>query len=160
MTNGAIEIRPVSTMSDELNSLMVEADIEGHRFVRRLLKEWEAGVNRFDGAGELLLGAYSDQRLCAVGGLNTDPYSSLPAIGRLRHLYVAPPARRLGIGTMLVNEIRVRAMHTFLALRLRTSSAEAAAFYEQLGFEKTDEEAATHVIRFRRFAAPCPGLKT
>ncbi|WP_157791248.1 GNAT family N-acetyltransferase, partial [Bradyrhizobium japonicum] len=142
MTQG-LEIRPVLTMSDELNSLMVEADLEGHHFMRRLRKEWEAGLNRFDGDGEFLLGAYCDQRLCGVGGLNADPYSSLPAIGRLRHLYVAPPARRLGIGTMLVNEIRVRAMQRFLALRLRTSSVAAAAFYDRLGFEKTDEEAAS-----------------
>ena len=80
----------------------------------------------------------------AVGGLNIDPYAASASIGRVRHLYVASSARRLGVGAILMRRIIDDAARTFEILRLRTSTAEAAAFYEQLGFERTSEEAATH----------------
>jgi hypothetical protein len=38
------------------------------------------------------------------------------------------------------------AARTFATLRLRTTTAEAAAFYERLGFLATNEENATHII--------------
>ena len=146
MDQDKIEIRPVNSMGEEIVPLIVEADGEGHRFMHRLSDEWHSGQNRFHGKGEFLLGVYVEGRLVAVGGLNKDPYADIEGIGRLRHVYVTSSARRLGIGTLLVEQITREAASAFSILRLRTTTAEAAMFYERLGFRTTSDEAATHVI--------------
>jgi len=147
MTNDTVELRVLTSIGDEIGPLIVEAGGEGHRFLHRLRDEWESGQNRFQEAGEVLWGAYVGGRLVAVGGLNRDPFAGAAGIGRLRHVYVARSARRTGIGTMLVDHIRDRAARTFSVLRLRTTTAEAAAFYARIGFETTTDEAATHLVR-------------
>lgn len=142
----AIELRRVGMLGDEIAPLVAEADGEGFRFVRRLRDEWRLGAKRFDGDGELLLAAYRAGELVAVGGLTIDPYTAAPGVGRVRHVYVLRSARRSGVGETLVRRIMDEASRTFTALRLRTTTAEGAAFYEQLGFLRTTEPAATHVI--------------
>lgn len=146
MNLDAIELRRIDLLGDEITPLVIEAESEGHRFMRRLRDEWDSGENRFQRSGEFLLSAVVDRRLMAVGGLNSDPYSSAADVGRLRHVYVSSDARRLGVGTILVSRIMECAAQTFSTLRLRTTTADAAAFYERLGFVAINEEAATHVI--------------
>ncbi|WP_165912074.1 GNAT family N-acetyltransferase [Novosphingobium sp. PhB165] len=136
----------MKALGDEMAPLVIEAESEGHRSMRRLRDEWSSGANRFQGAGEFLLAAYAGGKLIAVGGLNIDPYSSALGIGRIRHVYVCSQARRRGVGTMLVKHIIVGAGRRFSTLRLRTTTAEAAAFYERLGFHGCNEEAATHIL--------------
>jgi GNAT superfamily N-acetyltransferase len=143
----ALEIRQIRSLGGELAPLVSEADREGHAFVRRLWNDWESGENRFHHEGEALFGAFSGDRLIGVGGLNRDPYMQADGIGRLRHLYVAIDARRRGAGRLLVERIVAEAKGSFAVLRLRTPSADAAAFYCRLGFVETDEDAATHVMR-------------
>jgi GNAT superfamily N-acetyltransferase len=142
--NRLYEIRPLTDLGSELEPLITEAEGDGHRFVRRLLAEWESGTNRFDGAGELLLGAFVGDRLVGVGGLNRDPYADEDGIGRLRHVYILSAAHRLGVGSSLVRRMLFEASTTFRIVRLRTTTAEAAAFYRHLGFEDVKEDAATH----------------
>lgn len=142
-----IQIRQIKSLGTELTPLVSEGDREGHAFVRRLRDDWEKGENRFDRAGEALFGAFSGDRLVGVGGLNRDPYTEQEGVGRLRHLYVAPDARRHGVGQMLVERIITQAKGSFAMLRLRTPSADAAAFYRRLGFVETNEDAATHLMR-------------
>jgi GNAT superfamily N-acetyltransferase len=117
--------------------------------MRRLREDWASGVNRFACPGELLLGAWVGERLVAVGGLNRDPYMSADAIGRLRHVYVLDDVRRLGIGTLIVARIIAEASACFSLLRLRTMTAEGAAFYDRLGFQRASDPFATHVIDLR-----------
>lgn len=140
------ELRRVTLLGEEIAPLVIEAEREGHRFVRRLQHEWNSGENRFEALGEFLLSAYIDGRLVAIGGLNIDPYSSAASVGRLRHVYVSSVARRLGVGTLLIKRVMNEAARTFATLRLRTTTTEAAAFYERLGFLATNEEHATHII--------------
>jgi GNAT superfamily N-acetyltransferase len=142
-----VEIRPVEALGDGIAPLVLEADREGYAFMQRLEQDWRSGANRFDRAGEALFGAFSGERLVGVGGLNRDPYVRTEGIGRLRHLYVAFDARRRGVGRLLVERIIAEARGSFAVLRLRTPSADAAAFYCRLGFIETDEDAATHVMR-------------
>lgn len=71
-------------------------------FVARLRDEWEAGLNRFDATGEALFEALDEIELVGVCGLNPDPYSDDPTIGRVRHLYELPRHRRAGISGALV----------------------------------------------------------
>lgn len=141
-----MELRRIDTLDDAIAPLVIEAAGEGFRFMRRLEDEWQSGANRFQSAGEFMLGAHADGRLIAVGGLNVDPYAAAEGIGRVRHVYVARDARRSGVGAMLVRRIMADATPTFSVLRLRTDTAEAAAFYERLGFQPTTEPAATHII--------------
>lgn len=117
---------------------------EGYRFLDRLDREWADGSNRFDQAGECLLGLFEGGVLVAVGGLNRDPYASDPGTGRVRHLYVRPNWRRAGLATRLIQELLLRGGLAFERLRLRTENPAAGRLYEGLGFSPTDEPDATH----------------
>lgn len=143
---GGYTIRPLTASShDDLERLMEASVREGFRFLARLRDELASGANRFDGEGEVLLGAFRSEELIAVGGLNRDPYGGGPRAGRVRHLYVLPSARRTGAGRALVRELVRRAGPWFDQLVLRTDTVEAARFYEALGFRPEREiERATH----------------
>ena len=111
-----------------------EAERAGYRFVSRLVDEWASGINRFDRPGESLLVAVLGGQVVGVCGLNADPYLSNNRVGRVRHLYVLAAHRRAGIGRRLLNAVIAAARGKFDRLRLRTKDAEAAAFYQRLGF--------------------------
>ena len=129
---------------DVLKALAAEASAEGFRFVDRLVREWTTGVNRFSRPGEKLLGVLDGENVVAVGGLNCDPYAEQDHVGRLRHIYVHPRYRRLGIGRKLVTTLLVGLGEHFDKVRLRTSTAAAAQFYLACEFRSSDEEDATH----------------
>ncbi|HEX6909165.1 MAG TPA: GNAT family N-acetyltransferase [Longimicrobium sp.] len=99
----------------------------------RLRTEHEAGTQRFDGPGEMLLGLYADGALVAVGGVSVDPHEPGPRAGRLRHVYVARARRRRGVGRRLVEALAASARPRFAALTLRTDTPAGARFYESLG---------------------------
>ena len=130
-----------------LAELKADAEGQGFRFVHRLEEDWFNGTNRFCGQGELLLGAFKDDRLVAVGGLNQEPYDPRPRRGRLRHLYVLSSFRRQGIGSALVRQLLEMAAADFDEIRLRTDSREAAAFYESIGFVPLAIASATYGLR-------------
>lgn len=117
---------------------------EGFRFVDRLVHEWQTGRNRFGGPGELFLCAYLDDSLVGFGGLNRDPYVRERSAGRVRHVYLEPGARGVGLGAALVRELIREARPAFSRLRLTTQ--QAAPFYEHLGFVPAAEAKATHVL--------------
>jgi GNAT superfamily N-acetyltransferase len=118
---------------------------EGFHFIERLVREWEDSQQRFNGLGELLVAVYSEADIIAIGGLTADPYSGEPALGRLRHIYVRPDARRRGIGRRLVRILEQAAGQRYRALVLRTDSPTAARFYEMLGYTRLPPgSTATH----------------
>ena len=55
--------------------------------------------------------------------------------------------REQGAGRALVRLLLEEARATFVIVRLRTDTPQAARFYERLGFVKAEEENATHVAR-------------
>ena len=128
-------------------SLRDQATREGYRFLARLEEEWRSGANRFARGGEALIAVFLEDELVAVGGINVDPFLEGGRAGRLRHLYVAPRARRQGIGREIVHTLLREGADSFERVRLRTSSAAAAQFYERLGFVRSDEPDATHEWR-------------
>jgi GNAT superfamily N-acetyltransferase len=115
----------------------------------RARDEWVSGVQRFDGPGEFLLGAFSGDRLVAVGGVSRDPYRPELGLGRVRHVYVLQELRRHGVGRTLMEAIMDKARADFDVLRLRTRSAGAAALYESLGFERRAGDDETHRLTLR-----------
>jgi GNAT superfamily N-acetyltransferase len=138
---------------DALAALVAESEQAGWQFVRRLSEEWTAGANRFDRPGESLFAARAAGRLVGVCGLNVDPYLANPRVGRVRRLYVLAEFRRRGVGRRLLHAVIGSAQGRFGSLRLRTESAQAAAFYERLGFRRQVEVPdCTHVLQLERDA--------
>ena len=128
-----------------LRPLQDESRVKGFSFVDRLVDEYVAGVNRFDGPGEALFGAYAGGELIGIGGLNCDPYLQKSGVGRVRHLYVLAEWRRRQVGKQLMERIISAARQHFELLTLRTFSEEADLFYRCIGF-KTEPaiDGATH----------------
>jgi GNAT superfamily N-acetyltransferase len=134
---------PVECVSE----LVLESERHGLRFIRRLAEEWTSGANRFDQPGEALFVARIGERVVGVCGLNVDPFTAEPRVGRVRHLYVLSRQRRLGVGRRLVLEVIGAARGRFGRLRLRTEDSGAARFYETLGFRSTvDADDCTHIM--------------
>lgn len=147
-----IEIREHNELPARVARLLEVGLAEGFSFVRRFVAEWEAGLNRFGGPGEVSLFAYLDGELVGFGGLNVDPYQSEPSVGRVRHVYVDPTVRGRGVGAALVRELVRGARPAFATLRL--SAEQAAPFYEHLGFAPVTEPKATHKLALRPGVAP------
>jgi GNAT superfamily N-acetyltransferase len=129
-----------------LDALLAESEQAGSPIVRRLVDEWASGANRFDRSGEALFAARIDGRLVGVCGLNVDPYSAEPRLGRVRHLYVLSAYRRHGIGRQLVARVVATAQGRFDRLRLSTGNPVAARFYERTGFRSDEAAHCTHVM--------------
>ena len=130
------------------SELLQESEAADLRLVRRLVDDWHSGENRFDQLGEALFVATAGSQIVGVCGLNRDPFTSLPDVGRVRHLYVLSEFRRLGVGRRLVDAIMQAARARFSILRLRTNHASAAQFYLALGFHPVvGVEACTHELR-------------
>jgi GNAT superfamily N-acetyltransferase len=141
---GATPVWPLRELPPGIEALCAEAAGEGFRFMRRLVAEWRDGTNRFDRAGEVLLGAFDGGALVGLCGLNRDPYAAEEGIGRLRHLYVLPSLRRRGVASSLVGHLLGQAGRAFHTLRLRTDTPEAAAFYARHGFLPVRSADASH----------------
>ena len=97
----------------EIQSLRLESQKQGHRFIARFVTEYKDGTNRFALPGEALFGVYDDERLIAIGGLNRDPFLENDSVvndgvGRVRHVYVLTEFRRQGVGTLLLESISRR----------------------------------------------------
>jgi GNAT superfamily N-acetyltransferase len=123
-----------SLTHDDLLPLLTASLSEGYDFVQKLWDEYQSGANRYDKDGAVLLGGYLEDGLWAIGGLHRDPYLNQPDIGRIRHVYVLPSARRMGIGRQLVTALIEHSRAHFRILTLRTPTAHGDAFYRSLGF--------------------------
>jgi GNAT superfamily N-acetyltransferase len=133
--NGEVVIHRLDWLThDRFADLLAEGEASGYRFLRRLIDEWESGVNRFARHGEALFAAEIDDRLVGMCGLNVDPYLDNPRIGRLRNVYVLAEHRRHGIGRRLVEGAVAAAGGHFDRLRLRAEEPGPAKLYESLGF--------------------------
>jgi GNAT superfamily N-acetyltransferase len=140
----AFRIAPTTIAHPGMASLRIEAVSEGFHFVDRLVRDWVSGSNRFNQPGERFLGAFSQDNLVGVCGLNRDPYVAEGTVGRLRHLYVRRLARRQGVASALVQRLLDDAGNVFHLVRLRTDTPEAAALYLRHGFMPVQDETASH----------------
>ncbi len=146
-----LEIRRLLDLFREpLAALLAESQAEGYGHLQRLRDEYVSGQNRFDGPGECLLGAFRDDSLVGICGLNLDPFARDEGTGRVRRLYVAATSRRGGVGRKLVEAVIQRARSHFRRLQLRTPDEPAARFYEALGFRPVPPATkATHALELR-----------
>jgi GNAT superfamily N-acetyltransferase len=138
--------RRIEIPASGIEELEAEARPEGYNFLDRLLHDWRSGENRFDQPGEIFLGAFDNDVLIAVGGLNRDPFVGDPSIGRIRRVYVRSAWRNKGVGRALVTALIDHARCHFSGLRLRAENPAAARLYERLGFLPIDDPHATHSL--------------
>jgi GNAT superfamily N-acetyltransferase len=134
MAEDLIIFRTIDLPVDRFAEMLAESEASGYRFLRRVVAEWESGVNRFSRAGEALLVAEMNGRWVGVCGLSIDPYLNDPRIGRVRNVYVLADCRRAGIGRRLVEEAIAMGRGHFDRLRLRGEEPGPARLYESLGF--------------------------
>lgn len=139
------KISPIEPSSEQLEKIAIEAREQGYAFIDRLIDEAKSGQNFFNQNGECFHGAFIDGTLVGCGGINCDPYTD-QEVGRLRHVYVLKRYRRTGIARELVRHLLKQSNATFSVVRLRTSDQNADKFYEALGFSRTVEKDATHII--------------
>lgn len=146
-----LNITPLDRLTlEHLRPLLDESLSEGYEFLERLWNEYEAGVNRFDREGEVLLGVFEGDNMIAVGGLHRDPYLADAAIGRIRHVYALSTYRGQGVGRRLLAALIEAAKSHYHTLTLRTLTSDAAAFYNAIGFETAPRfENATHWLQLR-----------
>lgn len=133
-----------------LPALRAAARQEGFRFIDRLVSDWQSGDNRFTDPGERFVGATAGTKLVAVGGLNRDPYADSDRIGRLRHVYVMPARRRIGIGGAVLAALLSDAAAAFDEIRVRTDTGYGSAFYRAAGFSATPGTHHTHALALER----------
>jgi GNAT superfamily N-acetyltransferase len=119
---------------DRFAEMLSESETSGIEFLRRVVDEWESGVNRFSRPGEGLLVGELDGRWLGVCGLSIDPYLEDPRVGRVRNVYVLADFRWMGIGGRLVREAISLGRDHFDVLRLRGEDEGPARLYESLGF--------------------------
>jgi GNAT superfamily N-acetyltransferase len=144
-----IQIRPIDILQSQAwQNLLKTSHEEGYDFVQKLYDEYDARTNRFDAQGAILLGAYLDDELIAVGGVHPDPYLQTKNIGRIRHVYVLPSYRRKGLGRNLVLALIDHSRSHFETLTLRTLTKHGDSFYKSLGFsDETRFDNATHWLK-------------
>ena len=131
-----------------VDGLTDESQQEGYQFIQRTIADWNSGTNKFSKPGEKLWGLMLEATLIGIGGLNNDPYSEDPNLGRVRHLYIRKAHRRKGYATLLMNTIINEARQHFDTLRLFTDNPAASRLYETLGFQKLTGPKVSHILKF------------
>lgn len=121
---------------------------EGYNLVLRLVENWESGENRFNKPGEALFAAKHEGRILGVGGRSLDPYLDDNKAVRVRHVYVLPDWRGLGVGAALMEKILDVPPGLFTRATLRSLNPVARKFYARLGFEAVDDNpVVTHQMK-------------
>ncbi len=125
-------------------ALKAESMAAGFNMLRRLEENWLSRQNRFDKPGEKLAGAFADNLLIGLCGLNQDPWASSTRAGRLRHLYVSAEWRRMQVGITLLGAMLAGADRWFDFINTN-APLSAFTFYERAGFiPLTDVDKVTH----------------
>jgi GNAT superfamily N-acetyltransferase len=110
-----------------------------------LFDDWQSGETKFDKDDELLLAAFADGELAAIGGITQDP--SLKRTLRMRRFYVRPKFRRNGIGRKLAEALLSDPRERGLAVVVNAGPKDAAVFWESLGFKADARDGHSHALR-------------
>jgi GNAT superfamily N-acetyltransferase len=138
----SVRIEPVTAQLPQgFDVLRAEAASEGYRHLDRLAADWLSGTTRFDRDGEALLAAYRDGVLVGIAGLTIDPVDA--GAFRMRRFYIAPVARRQGIGRALAEKLLECARRPVMV----NAAAGSAAFWESLGFLPDNRDGHSHRLR-------------
>jgi GNAT superfamily N-acetyltransferase len=131
-------------LPDGFEILRHAADDEAYDMLATLARDWASGANRFDRPGEALVAAFDGATLAGMGGISLDP--DVPAALRLSRFYVRPRYRRRGVGRLLAGALLERAESAGRPITLNAPHAEAARFWEALGFIPDPRDGHTHIL--------------
>ena len=137
---------------DALDALRREALAEGYAFVERLAAEWAAAPRALGGAWAGFAARIGD-RLAGVAALTSDPHDPAPDLMRVRHVYVRPGSRRVGVGRALARALLNESGAPAGRLQLRACDARAARFWGSVGFTPVQDEARPHLAHRAALAA-------
>ena len=124
---------------------------KGIDFVSRLASEYEDGTNRFSEQGEALYGAWEDEELVAIGGLNRNTTTLRKISKTISFLYFTRSSSEKELEVNLFKAISENAKGKFKEITTKTESAKADAFYRANGFvfeERSPD--TTHVLSLNR----------
>lgn len=116
---------------------------EAFDMLRKLKEEWESGANRFDRPGEALVAAMDGPVLAGLGAIRQD--ANIPDALRMSRFYVYPPYRRRGVGRTIAEFLLHRPEVEGKTITLNAPHAEAARFWEALGFVRDSHDGHTHI---------------
>lgn len=140
-----IEIRVIrERLPPGFEILRYAAEDEAFRMLGVLAEEWANGTGRFDAPGEMLVAALDGPVLAAVGGISRDPVDAEAL--RMRRFYVYPPYRRRGVGRAIARFLLERPEVAGRAVTLDAPQAEAARFWQALGFVPDARNGHTHIL--------------
>ena len=133
-----------------IDGLVKESEVEGYRFLTRLVEDYKDGTNTFNEPGEALYCVRDNKdSIVAVGGVNQSPFAEDDKVARLQRFYVEADARRKGAGSLLLKEITDHSREHFKEITVRTESSKADSFYRHNGFDFDDTASeTTHVLKF------------
>lgn len=150
-----VQLLPIVPGTNGFAELEAESLRDGFKMLARLRHSWRSDANHsFARPGEMLTGAFREEKLVGIGGRSIDPYENDPRIGRVRHVYVASSFRGSGIGRLIVENILRDAGNHFIRMTLRAPPT-AYGFYERLGFQRVHgtETVTHHLIPTQKKAA-------
>jgi len=130
-------------LPDDIQYIVCESQADGFHFLKRLVDEFNSGINRFDNLGEVLLVVREQGCLIAIGGLN-----NYKGVGRLRRFYVRKEYRRTGLGRMLLEELEQYAIKSFPEIVLFSDTSDANKFYQACGYTSAAESGISHRKKF------------
>lgn len=119
------------------------AEGEAFDLLSTLAREWADGTHRFDGDGEALIAAFDGDLLVGMGGIQRDP--SLADALRMTRFYVRPSYRRRRVGWQIAAALLERPESQARTITLIAPHAEAARFWEALGFMPDARDGHTHI---------------
>jgi GNAT superfamily N-acetyltransferase len=146
------EVKQIDNLFNlDLISVIKQSNEEGFRIGERLVYDYKNGTNTFNNFGEALFGVFNNNgEIVAIGGLNRDPFSNKPYIGRVRRFYVNKEYRRKGIGSLLLKNIINEAKKYYKILVLRTNTKQGDSFYTSYGFlKKNIYPSSTHYMELK-----------
>jgi GNAT superfamily N-acetyltransferase len=130
--------RVVEDLPQGFPALRALADAEGVRNMAILTAQWAEPDNPFRDPGALFA-AFADGKLAGVGGVMPQTVRDRPAM-RMRRLYVAPGARRLGVGRLLAAAMMQQGLQSADILISNALATDAAPlFWEAMGFVRAPE---------------------
>lgn len=126
---------------------------EGYSFLKRFYDAFCNQSNLFQQENELFLIAQDEYgTIIGAGGIQTDPYAQDLSIGRIRHFYVAPAWRRMGIGNSILSALIRFGKDYYEELHVRIpltgAKDQAALFYENMGFDFIGEQDYSHCYAY------------
>jgi GNAT superfamily N-acetyltransferase len=134
-------IRVVDELPDGFEAIVAAAAQEAMNGPRKILASWQDGDWSVDGAA--LFVGYLGGQIAGVGGVT--PCPDVAGAARMRRFYVAPDARRSGVGRVLATAAMQEGMQWSRVLTCNASaSAMSGPFWEALGFQQSDLPGVTH----------------